>query len=132
MPSQPAWERANVHAARADSFMTSPDSLALDLAGGDAPRDLARELPELALELPYSRLARVARDHLQDSAVLDRELSNRKTVFFELARDQVALRDLQLLLFRVAGERDRLHPVEERCRDVLDEVGCRDEEDFGQ
>ena len=50
----------------------------------------------------------------------------------ELARDQVALGDVQLLLDRVAGELDHLHPVLEGQRDRVEDVRRRDEEDLGE
>jgi len=50
------------------------DRDALDLAAGDLARDLAPELPDLALELADTGLTRVARDDLAQCGVRDREL----------------------------------------------------------
>ncbi len=113
---------------RPDVFGT--DLGRLDLAGGDAARDLARELAELALELAHARLARVAGNDLADRVVREPELTRGEAVLLDLPRQQVDLRDLELLGLGVAGERHDLHAVEERARDVLDEVRRRDEEDL--
>ena len=110
----------------------SSTATARDLARRDPPRDLARELPELALELPHARLARVARDDLGDRLVGQRELVRREAVLGELARDEVLPRDRELLVLGVAGELDDLEAVEERPRDALEEVRGRDEEDLGE
>jgi hypothetical protein len=45
----------------------------------------------------------------------------------QLARDQEATRDVQLLVFRVAGERDHLHAVEQR-RVQRAQLICRGDE----
>ena len=47
---------------------------------------------------------------------------------FELLRQQVPLRDRELLRLRVARELDRVHPVEQRPRDRVDRVRGADEE----
>ena len=50
----------------------------------------------------------------------------------ELTRNQILLRDLRLLALRVARELDDFHSVEQRARDVLNEIGGRDEQHFAQ
>ena len=49
-----------------------------------------------------------------------------------LPRPQVAARDRDLLVGRVAVEPDHLHPVEQRPRDRVGDVRGRDEDDLGQ
>ena len=46
----------------------------LHLAGGDARRRLAQQLPELALELPHARLARVLADDELEQLIRDLHL----------------------------------------------------------
>ena len=46
--------------------------------------------------------------------------------------DQVAAGDVALLLERVAGQFDRLHPVQQRPRDRVEHVGGGDEDDVGE
>ena len=50
----------------------------------------------------------------------------------QLARDQVALGDVQLLVDRVAGELDHLHPVLEGGRDRVEDVRGGDEQHVGE
>ena len=105
---------------------------ALDLAGCEAPRHLAGQPADLALELPHARLARVAGDRRGERLVGHHELAVREPRLGELPREQEAAGDLELLLLGVAGELHDLHAVEERPRDVLDEVGGRDEQHLGE
>ncbi len=49
-------------------------------------------------------------------------------VLLDLARDEVALGDVDLFLLRVAGEFDDLHAVEQRAGDGVELVGGADEE----
>src|SRR5262249_57586219 len=102
-----------VHAGASQERMHAllADGLALDLAGGDAPRDLARQAAELALELADARLARVARDDLADRVVGQRQLLRAEAVLLDLAGHQVALRGLTLLLLVVAPDVDDLPPL---------------------
>ncbi len=120
----------HARAAEQRPHVLAAHRLALDLAGRDPARDLARELAELALELPDAGLPRVARHDLADGVVGQRDLAGREAVLLDLARHEVALRDLELFRLGVSGEVHDLHPVEQRARDVLDEVGGCDEEDL--
>src|SRR5436305_150331 len=101
---------------------------ALDLARRDLARHLAGELAERPLELAHTGLAGVAADQLGDRLVADRELLGPQAVLPELPRQQVTAGDGELLALRVARELHHLHAVEERPRDVLDEVRGADEE----
>ena len=51
------------------------------------------------------------------AASVDFDLHRREPVRLELLRDEVLLRDRELLVFRVAGQLDHLHAVEQRRRD---------------
>ena len=53
-------------------------------------------------------------------------------VFLDLARDQVALGDLHLLVFGVAAELDDLHAVAQRRRNRVEDVGRGDEHHLAQ
>ena len=59
-------------------------------------------------------------------------LLRRDSVLLDLARNQVADRDVHLLLFAVALQRDDLHAVEQRRRNRVEHVGRADEEHLGQ
>ena len=52
----------------------------------------------------------------------------REAVRLDLLRHEVALRDPELLLVRVAGELDHVHPVEQRAADRVERVRGADEE----
>src|SRR3569832_1697060 len=104
----------------------------LDLLACELPRELPCEPTELALELTHARLTGVRGDDLAHRVVGERELFRGQAVRLELALHEVALRDLELLLLGVTREVDDLHTVEERTRDVLDEVRGRDEHDLAE
>ena len=59
-------------------------------------------------------------------------LARLEAVFFDLLRYEVALGDLDLFFFRIAREFDDFHAVQERPRDITDDVGRRNPEDFRQ
>ena len=94
----------------------------------DLPSDLAAELADFALELADTCFARVTGDDLAQRAVGERQLTSTQTIFRELPGNEIALGDLELLALRVAGEVDRLEPIEQRTGDALQEVGGRDEQ----
>ena len=56
------------------------------------------------------------------------DLRGLQPVGLDLARDQVAAGDVLLLVERVAGELDRLHPVLQRAGDRVEDVGGGDEQ----
>ena len=97
--------------------------LALGAALGDLARDLAADAADLALELAHAGLARVIGDDHAQRRVGERDLALGQAVALDLARDQVALGDLELLLLGVAGELDHLHPVAQRPGDRVQRVG---------
>src|SRR5688572_32040564 len=72
--------------------------------GRNASRHLAAHRPDLALELTHTTLARVVRDNVRHGVVGERDALVVQSVLLELARDQVFLRDLGLLAFRVPRE----------------------------
>ena len=64
--------------------------------------------------------------------VADAESALLQSVLCQLLGEQVALGDLQLLLIRVAGELDHLHPVQQGPGNGVCGVGGGDEHDLGQ
>ena len=99
---------------------------------GDAGRGLPQDLAELALEVADPGLAGVLGDHRADRLVVDLDLVRAQAVSLPLSRPQVAARDRQLLLGRVAVEAHHLHPVQKRRRNRLGDVRGGDEQDTGQ
>jgi hypothetical protein len=88
--------------------------------------------PICALELAHAALARVVRRRLITASSVNVDFLSLEPRLLELARDEVLLRDLRLLALGVAGELDDLHAVEQRTRNVLDEVRRRDEQHLAQ
>ena len=86
----------------------------------------------MPLELADAALPGVAADDLHHGLVGERHLLVAQAGLGELPRDEVRLGDLGLLALGVAREVDHLHPVEQRGRDVLEEVGRGDEQDLAQ
>ena len=97
------------------------------LALGDAARDLARDRADLALELAHAGLARVVGDDRAQRGVGDPQLAALEAVALGLARHEVALGDLQLLVGGVAGDLDHLHAIAQRAGDRVQRVRRRDE-----
>ncbi len=104
----------------------------MGLAPGDAARGLARDGGDLALELPDPGLAGVLADDRAQRLLGDQELARGEAVLLDLARQQVAPRDLHLLGLGVPGEGDGLHAVHQRAGDGLAEVRGADEEHLRQ
>ncbi len=100
------------------------------LAGGDLRRGLPQQRPELALEVPDARLAGVLGHHGAQHLVADLHLVLAQAVAVALAWPEVAARDRDLLLGRVAVEAHDLHAVEQRRGDRLRHVGGGDEHDL--
>src|SRR5262249_62423479 len=85
------------------------------LAFGDANRRVPQHLSDLALEIAHARLAGVARDDRAQHVVADLDLARLQPVRLPLPVHQIAPRDLELLLGRIARETDHLHAVAQRA-----------------
>ena len=92
---------------------------------------LASDLGELALEIAHAGLAGVEADHVLDGGVRDHQFIGLQPVLLDLLRQQVAARDVALLILGVAGDADDLHAVQERRRNVQ-AVRRAHEHHFGQ
>src|SRR6202035_2039180 len=75
----------------------------LALLHGDLLDRLAREVRDLALEIPDAGFARVVADQLSERILRDRPLALPQAVLLDLLRDQVAACDLDLLVLGIAG-----------------------------
>jgi hypothetical protein len=80
-------------------------------AVGDLHGDVAQRLADLALQIANAGLAGIALDDQPQRLIVDLDLLGLQAVGLELAANQIAPRDLQLLVFGVAGEADDLHAV---------------------
>src|SRR6266403_3773444 len=74
------------------------DVHALGRALGDGAGDLTADAADLALEVAEARLARVATDDLQDRVLGELDVRVVEAVLPPLLRDEMAPRDLHLLL----------------------------------
>ena len=75
---------------------------------------------------------RISLDDEPQRLGVDLGLFRLQAVGLELAANQIAPRDLQLLVFGVAGEADDLHPVQQRPRNGVEHIGGGDEHDPGE
>src|SRR5581483_1871271 len=100
----------------------------LRVAGGDAGRGLPQQLAELALQLTDAGLPRVLGDDRRQLLVRDLDLALAQAVPLMLTRPEVAARDRDLLVVRVAVEVHHLHAVEQRPGDRLRYVRGGDED----
>ena len=104
----------------------------LFLADRDLPGNLAADGCDFAFEVPQSGFLRVLIDDGAHAVVGELDLALRQPVLFDLFGNQMPLGDLQLFLFRVAGELDDFHAVAERRLDRIQHVRRRDEHDVRQ
>ena len=88
----------------------------LGLLGDDLLHRLARQVGDLALQVPHAGFARVVADQVAQRVVGDLPLVRLQAVRLGLLGDQVALGDLDLLILGVAGDADDLHAVHQRLR----------------
>src|SRR5260370_5845375 len=99
-------------------------------AFGDAPRLFSRDRRDLALQVAHARFSREAVDDFPQPLVREVDLFPRfYAVLGCLLRDQVLVRDVQLLLARVAGQFDYLHAVPQRLRAWFHPVTRGDQHD---
>ena len=89
---------------------------------------LRHDVGDAPLEIADARLARVVADDRAQHLVRSVSCERLQAVRLELLRDEVALRDPELLLLGVARERDHVHAVEQRPRDRVERVRGADEE----
>jgi hypothetical protein len=80
---------------------------------------------------PSFGVARVAADQEHQRVILERPFLGVEAVLRQRVRHQVALGDLDLLVFGIAGDADDLHAVHQRRRDV-ERVRRSDEHDAGE
>ena len=103
------------------------DAQALDAALRDAHRDMAADRADMALEIAHAGLARVVANDRADGVFGDLALLGLEAVGLELALDQIALRDFELLVLGVAGQLDHFHAVAHRSRNSVEHIGGADE-----
>ena len=102
------------------------------LAFRDARSNLSADGSDLAFQAADAGFACVITDDALQRLIRKTHLRGAQSVFSDLARDEVAARDSYLLLVRVTGEIDDLHPIIERAGYGFRRVGSRDEEDLGK
>ena len=95
-------------------------------------RALAHDRREVALEVAQARFARIAVRDERQRLVGELDVLVGDAVLLEQPRQQVAPRDLDFLLDRVAGDLDDLHAVAQRRRDVEQVVRRADEQALRQ
>ena len=126
-PLRIATSASNLRGPRIAARSSGPIVTLLHAAFGDAHRDVAQHRADLALEVAHARFARVVVDDRHQRVVADLALFRLEPCRFELARDEVAPRDLQLFLGGVARKLDDLHAVAQRSRNRVEHVRRADE-----
>src|ERR1700693_30654 len=93
------------------------------LTFGDAPSLLAHERSNFALEVSHAGFSRVMSDQVMYGFVGELNLlTQNDAMLFRLPRNQEALRDSDLLFFRITGEFDDLHAVSQGLRNRIHPV----------
>src|ERR1700682_3947659 len=99
------------------------------LAFGDAPGNLPGDVRDLALQAPNPGFMGVLADQHPQAGLGQLQVLVRQTVFPQLPRYQKLLGDMHLLVFRIAGKADDLHPIAQGRNDRVHDIRGRDEED---
>ena len=96
---------------------------------GDYPRrDLSGDGADLPLQAPNAGFARVVAHDPSNCRVVELDAAGGQAMLFELPRNEIAPRDVELLLFAVACKRDDLHAIDERGMYGAELIGGGDEE----
>ena len=98
-----------------------------DVEGGRAAK-----LLDLAIQLPDASLTGVVAHDRREGVVGDGELALLDAVLARSLGDEVAPRDVDLLVGRVAGQLDDLESIAERSRQRLERVRRAHEHDLGE
>ena len=93
---------------------------------------LATDRTDIAFQVAQAGFTGVLGNNLADDVIVKTDMLVLQPVFLDLARHQIALGDLQLLLLGVAGQADNLHTVAQGRRHRVDLVGRGDEHDVGE
>ena len=93
---------------------------------------MAADGADTALEIAHAGFARVVADDGAKRIFCDLALRGRQSGRFELALEQIALGDLELLLLGVAGDLDDLHAVAHRPGNRVEHIRRADEHDLRQ
>ena len=91
----------------------------------DPAGHFAADRRQLALEVPYARLARMLPNDLADCFRRDGDHGFGQSVVFDLLRDQKRFGDLYFFVFGVTRKRDHFHPVPQGRGDRIKQIGCR-------
>src|SRR5437870_2872490 len=123
--------------AEGPSFGIAPDgtcrwNLRCSKAPGSTPSSFAFARTNDSAICAHSRLARPTVHQCVERGVGDVELVFTQSGLLALAREQVVLGDGDLLVLRVAVERDDLHTVEQRPGNGLEHVRRREEQHVRQ
>src|SRR5439155_1526943 len=123
-------------------MMVTPAQVLDQVVGGDPDRlalsfrqpagHLAGDGGDLPLEVPHARLAGVPPHDLANGFGVEGELVGGEPMGGELLRDQILSRDPDLLLVRVPGQHQDLHPVTQGPGDRVEGVGGGDEQHLRQ
>ena len=99
---------------------------------GKLSSSLAADGANGALEITQTCFARIVANDVRDRLALEfrRHFLVAQSVVFELARDEMTIRDLDLLFLRISREVDDFHSVFERGGDGVHHIPGRDEEDL--
>src|SRR5262249_19189289 len=65
-------------------------------------------------------------------SLVDHALSGFESALLHLPRNQISLRDFDLLFLAIARQPQHFHTIEQRLRDRLERVGCSDEKHLRQ
>jgi len=128
-----ATSLSNLLAPRIPTRSSAPTFVGADLqrrdaALGDAYRRPPADRGDLPLERAHAGLARVVADDRRKRTVADRKLPLLQAVVHDLAGEQIAPGNLELLLVRIAGQFDDFHAVAQRPGNVVDKARecCRE------
>src|SRR5579859_7103385 len=95
----------------------------------DAPRNLAGDIGNLALQIPHAGFLGVVPDNVVERIIVELQVLFGETGTLTLLLEQEALGDLPLFDFGVARQPQDFHAILQRLRDRMQHVGSADEHD---
>ena len=104
----------------------------LMLAFGQPPRLLAADCADGPLQAAHAGLARVVANDVAYRLLRELDLLRGNAILLDLPRNQIAVRNVQLLFFAIALQLDDLHTVAQRLRDRVEHIRGRDEQHLRQ
>ena len=89
------------------------------------------DLTQFSLQITHPSFSGVSADTLMHRLISNRKLLCRQTVFLFLFFQQMFFCDMHFLIFGITGHFNQFHTIQQRTRNRMYIVGCRNKQHFG-